>query len=487
LYNSGFLPTRGFLITVSRLLFFLLGCAFLVACHNSGPDSAPPGTDYEGPFRPVENLRFLYDKSYVNEHGKRVSEHEIFDQVFALIGQSTRFILLDMFLFNDFKGKQAEIPRPLSEELTQALLQQKSAFPHCEIILITDPINTVYGAKLSPHFERLQSAGITVVMTDLQKLPDSNTLYSPLWRAFFASNKRVPEFFVANPFDQGKVPLASMLSLINFKANHRKVVIGANDQTISAIVSSANPHDGSGAHENLALRFSGRAVLDLLDTERSVLRFSGSEDVKIQPENYPTAKTGDLAIRVITERAIKKAALSAINASAAGDAIDMAMFYLSERTIIHALVSAQARGVAIRMLLDPNKDAFGRKKNGIPNRQVAHELVEQGVSARWCLTQGEQCHSKLLMVRYNDGSSRIILGSANFTRRNIDGFNLETDVEIRGESDHAAIIGLVSYFENRWSSREEQQTSLPYSAFSDSSRFKYWQYRLMEASGLSTF
>lgn len=458
-----------------------------MACSHRVPDSEPLGTAYEGPFRPVENLRFLYDKSYVNEHGKRVSEHEIFDQIFALIEQSTRFVLLDMFLFNDFKGQQTKLPRPLSEELTQALLQQKAAFPSCEIILITDPINTVYGAKPSPYFERLRSAGITVVITDLQKLPDSNLLYSPLWRLFFASNKFVPDFSVPNPFDQGKVSLASMLSLINFKANHRKVVIGANDQSIAAIVGSANPHDGSGAHQNLAVRFSGQAVLDLLDTERSVLRFSGHEDVEFQPKNYPFVGKSDMAIRVITENAIKKALLNAINASASGDTIDMAMFYLSERTIIEALISAQARGVGIRLLLDPNKDAFGREKNGIPNRQVAHELVKEGVSVRWCLTQGEQCHSKWLMVRYNDGSSRTILGSANFTRRNIDGFNLETNIELRSESDHPAIIGLTTHFENRWQSREDQKTSLPYSAFSDDSRLKYWQYRLMEASGLSTF
>ncbi len=51
------------------------------------------------------------------------------------------------------------------------------------------------------------------------------------------------------------------------------------------------------------------------------------------------------------------------------------MFYLSERQIIKALIAAQQRGVQVRVLLDPNKDAFGREKNGIPNRQVAAELT----------------------------------------------------------------------------------------------------------------
>ena len=150
-------------------------------------------------------------------------------------------------------------------------------------------------------------------------------------------------------------------------------------------------------------------------------------------------------------------------------------------------MAAQTRGVVIRLLLDPNKDAFGRKKNGIPNRQVAHELVKQGISVRWCLTQGEQCHSKLLMARYNDGNSHIILGSANLTRRNIDGFNLETNIEIRGKSAHHEIVRLSRYFDRRWHNKDGQQSSLPYSAFNDSKRFKYWLYRFMEASGLSTF
>jgi phosphatidylserine/phosphatidylglycerophosphate/cardiolipin synthase-like enzyme len=37
------------------------------------------------------------------------------------------------------------------------------------------------------------------------------------------------------------------------------------------------------------------------------------------------------------------------------------MFYLSERQI-EALKQAKKRGVDVRMILDPNKDAFGRQK-----------------------------------------------------------------------------------------------------------------------------
>ena len=472
------------LVCVIQVAFF---SGAFVAEQIEAAETAASGMSYEGEFHAVENYRFLYDSTYLDKHGQRVIEHEIFDQVYALIKQSTRFVLVDMFLFNDFKGKQTSSPRPLAEELTKALLQKKESSPDCEIILITDPINTVYGAKPSPYLERLKSAGIRVVITDLEKLPDSNTLYSALWRTLFSSGQYVPAVMLPNPFDSGEVPLASMLSLLNFKANHRKVVIGVNDDEMSAIVSSANPHDGSGAHENLAVQFSGKAVEDLLATERTVLHLSGKEDIQFHRDSELIPENGQTTIRVITENAIKHAVLSAIDRSESGDLIDIAMFYFSERDIIKALGQAQARGVVIRLLLDPNKDAFGREKNGIPNRQVAHELALQGASIRWCLTQGEQCHSKMLLARYKDGTSRVILGSANFTRRNIGGFNLETDVELRSSTEHPSIKGLIDYFEHRWLSTSDRNTSVAYSTFSDSGQFKYWQYRLMESSGLSTF
>ncbi len=89
--------------------------------------------------------------------------------------------------------------------------------------------------------------------------------------------------------------------------------------------------------------------------------------------------------------------MTLIRQTKAQEHLDLAMFYLSERQIIKALIAAQQRGVQVRVLLDPNKDAFGREKNGIPNRQVASELNAAGVKVRWCNTQGEQCHNKMMM------------------------------------------------------------------------------------------
>jgi hypothetical protein len=141
----------------------------------------------------------------------------------------------------------------------------------------------------------------------------------------------------------------------------------------------------------------------------------------------------------------------------------------------------------VRVVLDPNKDAFGREKNGIPNRQVAWELHRQGVPVRWCATQGEQCHSKLLLLSHQNRQKQLILGSANYTARNLKNYNLETDVVVRAGDHYPALVQAQQYFETVWRNPNGAQVSVDYAQYQDQSSAKYWVYRLMEWSGLSTF
>jgi phosphatidylserine/phosphatidylglycerophosphate/cardiolipin synthase-like enzyme len=163
------------------------------------------------------------------------------------------------------------------------------------------------------------------------------------------------------------------------------------------------------------------------------------------------------------------------------------MFYLSDRGVITALEAAASRGVKLSVLLDPNKDAFGRTKNGIPARQVAHELTRSGVPLRWCDTHGEQCHIKLLLVDYGDGSSVLIGGSANLTRRNLENFNLETNVAVRGPRESRSIAEARDFLDLMWNNEPGRLVSVDYERYADDSIIKRLRYRFMEASGVSTF
>lgn len=450
--------------------------------HSTKP--LPAGLSVEAPERFAHDVRFLADLTYVDDAGVRHVDQQVFDEILTIIRSARRRIVLDLFLFNAFQGERREETRALCSELTEALIDRKRSVAGIEIIVITDPINTVYGGVEAPHLERLRAAGIPVVVTNLEALRDSNWFYSSLWRwAFRPLGTGGPGRF-RNPFGGDPVSLRTDLRILNFKANHRKTVVADSATGWTGLVTSANPHDGSSAHGNVAIRFAGPAVADLLETERAVAAFSNGpvpEPIEVEPR-----REEGLRLAVLTEGGIARAVERALSSTAAGDRVDLAMFYLADRGVIRDLIRASARGARVRVLLDPNKDAFGRERNGVPNRPVAAELHRAGIEVRFCDTHGEQCHAKMLLVRSADETT-LIAGSANFTRRNLRDLNLETNVRIRGDPGHPALNDAAAYFERVWSNEPGRRFSVEYAAYADESWLKTWLYRASEGTGIGTF
>lgn len=477
-------------LLISLTLLALVGIGLY---HTNKP--LPPGISYRGPAEPLVDPVLLSDITRHYNNGSETRDHEIFDEVFRLIGQAEQFVLVDMFLYNSTQP-EGTVHRPLAEQLTDALISRKRARPDLQIVVISDPLNTMYGGTTSPWFEALRQEGITVVETSLPPLRDSNPAWSVIWRVccqWFGNN---PEGgWLDNALGNHPVTLRSYLALPNFKANHRKLLVVDEGPEMRALVTSANPHDGSSRHSNLGLSFTGPAVRDVLRSERAVLTMSGAETSMIdawlsrEDRNVRIDHESSEQVAVLTESAILDAALTIIDAASTGDRLDLAVFYLSHRKVVEALLAAAGRGAALRVLLDANSEAFGHSKSGIPNRQVAMELHKAGVPVRWCNTQGEQCHSKLLMLRPEKGHTRILLGSANFTRRNLDDLNLETNVSVSVKEDSPIADKATRFFNQQWrlGPDDDPVMSLPYEAWADESRFRYWRYRIMEATGLSTF
>ncbi|MFP1682555.1 phospholipase D-like domain-containing protein [Alloalcanivorax sp. C16-1] len=477
-----------------RLLLLVLLSAWLLTALYHRYKPLPEEVGRAWPVRAAEDVAVLADDTWVNQDAgddpERHHKQAIFDEFFRLIGQADRLIVVDMFLYNDMAGATTGNLRPLSEQLTDALVARKQARPHVRAVLITDPFNTLYGGVDAPHLQRLRDAGVEVVFTDLTRLRDSNPVWSGLWRLccqWFGNDS--DGGWLPNPTGDGKVTLRTYLSLINFKANHRKTLVVDEGDRWTGLVTSANAHDASSAHSNIALRFSGAAALDLLQSELAVAAFSGAR----LGDNWPTppaVRDGagtdhEPTLRVLTEGAIRDALLTAVNEAGEGDRLDVGVFYLSHRPLVEALARARQRGVTVRLLLDPNKDAFGREKNGVPNRQVASELHAEGVAIRWCATHGEQCHTKMLL---RDGRRPLLIaGSANYTRRNLDNLNLETSMALRAAADHPAMAAARALFERRWSNADGRLFSLPYTAYQDDSVWRKGLYRVMEFTGWSTF
>jgi phosphatidylserine/phosphatidylglycerophosphate/cardiolipin synthase-like enzyme len=446
----------------------------------------PEGLSYASDPAPANDVRFLADTTWVDGDGNRHSEQAIFDTAFDMIRGAERFVLLDMFLYNDFEMQISEPLRTLSSELTDVLLAQKAKHPVMTVVVITDPINTVYGSLESPYFKRLEAAGIAVVTTNLRVLRDSSPVYSFLWRLLVKPLGNPGPGRFRNPFDpRGKVTLRSQLEMLNCKANHRKILVCDDADTLTALVSSANPHDASSANSNVGIRFSGPAAADLVKSENAVLALSGHDALPV-PTVAPPAEAAN-TVKIVTEGAIKTAALSIIDGAMAGTTIDVTAFYVCDRDIIAALKRARQRDVALRLILDPNKDAFGYDKHGIPNRPAAAELVKAGIDVRWYHTHGEQCHIKMLLAEDGDDGAQLLLGSANLTRRNLGDFNLETNVLVNGSRSTAVMTEARTCFDALWHNRKGRLYTEDYGLYRDDSRLKKILYRSMEATGLSEF
>ncbi len=430
----------------------------------------------------ADNVQLLVDETWVDAAGQRHVKQEIFKAVFAMIDEAEEFILIDFFLMNEFLYEPGPGMRRLSTELADKLVAKRKSNPEVEITFITDPVNTVYGSIESPHFSALQQAGVRVVWTDLDKLRDSNPIISKPWRVLGKPWGTGPGKAMKNPMGEGRISMRSFLKMLNFKANHRKVVVTEK----ALLVTSANPHSGSSAHWNVALRVDGAGMSMACESESAILRLSGAEGVRpLEPKKE--ASTGRYRLELMTEGRIKQKVLQLLAHSKPGARIDLSMFYLSDKGVIKALIGAKKRGCDVRVILDPAKDAFGRIKNGIPNRQSAAKLVKAGVPLRWADTHGEQCHVKMLYVEHADGAATLLLGSCNYTRRNMDNFNAECNLALTATLNDANMRRAREVFDRWWSNPDGRIYTTAYETFEDRSVRRKIRTWFMETFGLGTF
>jgi phosphatidylserine/phosphatidylglycerophosphate/cardiolipin synthase-like enzyme len=489
--------TMSLLRTLSRLLLVsvLMWLAVVSFRHTTKP--LPPGLNYLSREYAVAaaDVAFLADLTFLDASGERKHEQEIFDAMFKAIDEAERYILLDMFLFNDYGAKASETHRQLSSELTDRLVARKKEKPNLHIDFITDPINTIYGGANSRHLTTLREAGINVIVADLVPLRDSNFLYSALWRTFFEKAGNNVGGRIKHPFSasEPKVSLRSYLTMLNFKANHRKVFVADSGSSAVSIVTSANPHDGSSAHSNIAIMAKGPLAEAIYETEAGVAAMSGAGLGELpaiaEASDFDAAATTTAAkVQIASEGKIKELLLKELTATGETGRIKVTQFYLADRQVVRALLAAAERGAEIELVLDPNKDAFGYQKNGIPNRQAASELVSKGqgrIKIRWYDTHGEQFHAKMF-VRADGERVRVLAGSANLTRRNLDNYNLELNILADLPADSASAKAIDAYFKRIWNNEGGAYT-VDYDSYQDDSRPKRILYLLQERLGLGSF
>lgn len=446
--------------------------------------SMPSGLAMASPLLPADTLTFLTDLTY-RKNGELVSDQQILPEILTLICEAESFIIIDIFLYNDLHNSHDTFPQ-LSRKVTQALLEAKEKTPSLALWIISDPTNTGYGSYENPYFKELEAAGAIVVLSNLDRLPNSNLLYTGFWTIFCKPFGIGAKGWLPSPFHpkSPRFSLRGWLALFNFKANHRKVVL--TDK--AGLITSANiSHDASAANSNIAFRFSGPLLAEVLHSEEAVVALSGLR-MNITMPDAPEMSANNSKLQLLTEGKIKAVLLEELEKCQPPGTIWMAMFYLADRQIIAALLAASLRGITVNLILDANSNAFGHKKNGVPNRPVAAWLKKKSsgrINIRWYNSHDEQFHSKLIMFRA-PRLSTIMGGSANLTRRNISDFNLETYLRIISPTQSVISKEVLSYFQRLWDN-ENGEFTVDYKEFADNSLLKYWQYQIQERTGFSLF
>lgn len=508
-----------------RLLLLTLAALWaLIACWQTNK-SLPAGLHLDSPWVPLptSDVTFIADVTAADAYGRAVLSHAIFDEELATVRAAQRFVVLDYHLFNSAPatGDETAATRPMAAELREALLEQQHRQTRLQILLLIDPANLGYASRLPRELEPLRAAGITIIPVNLDRLRDSNFIYSSLWRLAIGWWQR-PAATAA--------PLGGWLRRLNFKSDQRRVLIADDGQDrLVAIVGSADPHDASGANSNTALKIRDNAILPLLQSELAIARFSSSDpqlaarlaaitsasrvagaadgmtgeaaDAVVtkattgaKPAGAVTAPDTTSArarCRILTEGGIRAELLERLGAAHQGDSIDIAMLHIADRGIIEALLAAARRHANVRLILDPNREAYGHATSGIPNQPAASELVaasDGAIHVRWYRTHGEQFHASLVMI-YGAQALWITAGSATLTRRSLADYDLEANIGLDLGRGAAPAQQLLSYFDTLWSNRAalgiEYTTDFGY--FADPSQLHYWLYRVMEGTGLAAF
>jgi len=461
---------------------------------------------------PVQSVSFIADITSADAYGRAISSQAIFDETLKVVRGAREFLVLDYFMFNSHRGDldaASPLLRPLTATLRDALIERRQAVPNLKVLFITDPINELYGAEPSHELRLLKAAGVDVVVTNLDALRDSNHLYSSAWRLavnWWSPNTRGEGSF-PNPLNDSNTPLpfGAWARLLNFKANQRKVVIGDDGHGgLVGIVGSGNPHDASGANSNVAARIAGPVLSSLLDSELAIARFSGwqgsiktatasvAATTQASPEITSGITAGKLArVQTLTEGAINDALLERIDATVKDDSVDIAMYYIADRNVVEALLAASRRGVNVRLILDPNRDAYGHTTSGLPNQPAAGELVSEAdgkIRVRWYRTHGEQFHTKLVMV-YGPQRLWFTLGSANLTSRCLADDNLEANVAVEVGRNAPLALQTLEYFNTLWTNKASLgiEYTADFSAYADPGQGRYWLYRFLEATGMADF
>lgn len=433
----------------------------------------PEGVNYESPVRKTNTVDFYYDLTFLDKNGNIKYDKNLWDATYKVVDNAKDYLIIEMFLLNDIYNKDQENFPKFAEEYVNKIIKKKSENPNLKVYILLDENNNLYGAFEHPFITKMKESGIQVIEVGIMNLKDTFPWYSPIWRTLIESH--------GNPQNKGwisnfygpmwpKLTLRNLFRALNVKADHRKVFLNENE----VVVSSANIHDPSYFHENVALYTKGEIAKDVLDNSQKVAKFSNSkieidstknnerkievvEEKSQEIETLNNENTEEYKIQYLSEAKIGKYLDRDLDSTDNGDEILMGMYFLADKNVVKKLIEASNRGVKVKIILDRSRDAFGMSTNGLPNKPVSKKLLKNTknkIEIKWYFTNNEQYHTKIIMIKKKNGEAIIHTGSANMIKKNIRGYIMDSNFRVVTNENSKLVKDIYSYFDRLWENKD---------------------------------
>ena len=106
----------------TKIFTILLGVSFIYSLLIP----QPRGTSIASPVYDIgeNDIEFLYDLTF-DKDGNRVMDQNIFEKAHSIIDDANRFIVMDMFLFNDEYDRKDSYPRCFKQASSKAHRKEK--------------------------------------------------------------------------------------------------------------------------------------------------------------------------------------------------------------------------------------------------------------------------------------------------------------------------------------------------------------------------
>ncbi len=433
---------------------------------------------------PDKSVKFYSDLQKTEKNGTVTESTSIISRFTEILQKGGRMAIIG----------EEYVPEVGTSTISSLLAQKRKDDKHVAIALITDAKSTRYGGVHSSALDTLRTQGVLTIVTDMSAMPDSNLFYTSFWRPFVSWwGNSFRGGWLSDPIrrSEGKFTLRTWLNFWNMKSNESHFLFADIPDNkgvkLVSLFSSADFSALPGSTGATAIEVDDKIWGTLLGTQASVAGISGSGLPSFNSTDVTDA-SGTLRTTMVDIVHLHDKITALIHGMKLGDQISITSRFISDREIIKELKEAANRNVSVRIILDPNETYLGHKLYGMPNLPVAKELVNatsNGITIRWCDPRALPCESRLIVGK-TASSSFLMLGSADLTRRDTQGYNIESVLFVDATADFTAHKDAQNYFEKIWNNSGGAYT-VDYQVNKDDTFWKSSLYRMMERTGFSLY